>query len=429
MIFAIVTSAVGDTAADAKHAEAYGRYLDRLADQGVLVAAGPFSDASGGLMLVRADTAEEALAIARRSPRVAAGVDRCRVRRWLHKTYDSVALLAEDDGATSAVSPVTQPPPSEDAFSIVDAADDPAHADTLVRCFAPQKIAPDDPVRQAYLRRARSRGLRKLLLLYEGQVAGQIELAPPDGCGLPVSAPGATVINCLWVLDAFTGLGAGRRLLAAAAAAIPGADSLVTIAYTSALGKLACGFFEREQFVTVDELSTGRFWGEQPITAYLMWRPLREGAARPSWNEEAVRSGVHFCPAYPWMYGRRLYFGEHYAYRAVLVREGLRRAELLRQFPVLAARRTQTWEVLQVGIPAAALEQATRLIQSALIDDPPYYASIYAPGEQEIRVIYPYRDYRVTRDRSSWTAALRYGLDRGIPERDLVFGPGELFDD
>jgi len=41
-------------------------------------------------------------------------------------------------------------------------------------------------------------------------------------------------------------------------------------------------------------------------------------------------------------------------------------------------------------------------------------------------IIYPYRDYRVSKDPQTWEDAIRYGLDKGVPKEELVFDPTPL---
>ncbi|MCC6750692.1 MAG: hypothetical protein IT371_23755 [Deltaproteobacteria bacterium] len=426
MIFAIITTTVGDRRIYREHLQAHHDYLAELSDRGVLAAAGPFDDHTGSMTLVEVDTLEDAISIARNDPLVRVGVDRYQVRRW-NLIYDAQDRLEAQGTLPQLRVPPPMPiapPPSEGAFTVVDATEDPEHADVLVRCFAPETIAAGDPTRHNFLRLARPRGLRKLLLLSDETVAGQLEYAPAGVAGLPIEGEGVVVVHCLWITEAHTGLDGGQRLLAECVEANPEAQSLATVAFTSTLKWLPRSFYERQGFAVVDELETGRFFGDTPIVAYLMWRPLKEGAARPAWVRDAFLGGVDFCPAYPWMVGRRLYWGRDYAYRAIVVQEGLRRPEILEQFPVLATQRVESWTMVQVGFPAADLPRATKLIQAALVEEPTYYAYLYPQeGSDEIIVVFPFREYRVTRDPATWAEAVRYGLDKGIPRDELLFDP------
>jgi hypothetical protein len=434
MIFVIQTTSAGEKPVRSQDLQAQRAYFHDLAARGILLAAGPFDDRTGGMWLVTASTVEEAISIARSDPLVQAGLERYQVRGWT-RVFDPEGRLgtateqsSSAEASVEASGPLVLPPP-EEAFSIVDATDDPAHAELLVRCFASRQIAPEDPARTNYLMLSRARGWRKLLLLYEDAIAGQIEFAPPAATGLPIQGEDLTVIHCLWVLDAYTGLDGSRRLIAACAEANAGCASLATVAYNASLGWLPRSLFERHGFTVVDQLDTGRFCGETPIAAYLMWRPLREGAKPPTWNREQLISGVDFCPAYPWMFGRRLYWGRDYPYRVRLVKEGLRRPEVLEQFPVLATRAADPWTLVELGIPREDLSNAVARIQRALIAEPTYYAYVYGVDLDEMIIVFPYREYRVTKDPKSWADAIRYGKDKGIPPEELDFPPVPLSED
>jgi hypothetical protein len=232
------------------------------------------------------------------------------------------------------------------------------------------------------------------------------------------------VIHCLWIEDAYSGLDGGQLLLAACAER-SGARSLATIGFSSALPWLARSYFEQQGFTAIDQCATGRFYGSTPIVAYLLWRPLVEGAQPPSWDRERLALGVSFCPGYPWLAGKRLYWGSRFDYHGVLVKEGLRRPALLDQLPILDSRRTGPWTLVKFGVPAADLNGALELVQAALISEPTYYSQIYSADR--LIVVFPDRIFHATPDRASWSEAVRYGREKGIPEEELVFVPN-LFD-
>jgi hypothetical protein len=431
MIFAIRTNRIGDPLGHQDLAQEHHDYVDSLRSRG-LILAGTLGPQGERLLLLRAKNLQQATAIARQAPTVRAGIDSYQVHQ-LDLTSDPLGL---DEGSISAADlgkaePLLRPS-GEMSFEVVDSASDPRFTHVRQQCFAPAQIQEDDPHRKNYLRLAEENGLKKLLLLYDDQLAGQIEFAPPEAAGLPIQGNGVTVINCLWVLDAYAGLEGGRRLLAACAEDNPNTKSLATVAFSpSSLQWLPGTFFDRQKFKTIAEIDTGRLFGDTPIVAQLLWRPLSDDATPPTWNEEALLSGVDFCPAYPWLFGKRLYWGRSFAYRAVIVKEGLRRPELLDQFPILGTHKTMTWTLVKLGIPATDLARASDLIQRALVEEPTYYAYLYAQennsanesDNQELRVIFPYRKYQMTTDRSSWGEAIRYGLDKGIPREELVFTP------
>ncbi|SEU02486.1 YciI family protein [Paenibacillus sp. NFR01] len=57
-------------------------HLQELERSGQLVLCGPFSDAPGGMVIVRADSRDEAVRIAERDPYVRTGIRAYEVRTW-----------------------------------------------------------------------------------------------------------------------------------------------------------------------------------------------------------------------------------------------------------------------------------------------------------------------------------------------------------
>lgn len=58
------------------------RHLQELERSGQLVMCGPFSDAPGGMVIIRAESREEAVAIAERDPYILSGFRSYELRTW-----------------------------------------------------------------------------------------------------------------------------------------------------------------------------------------------------------------------------------------------------------------------------------------------------------------------------------------------------------
>ncbi|NWF87653.1 hypothetical protein HXY32_07610, partial [Candidatus Bathyarchaeota archaeon] len=82
----------------------------------------------------------------------------------------------------------------------------------LYRCLAPMPFRRYSR-RQAYLEYAVPRGLHKKLLILNGKVVGQIEYAPAEASGYPITGDNVIVMNCIWVLRKAKGHNFGRQLL------------------------------------------------------------------------------------------------------------------------------------------------------------------------------------------------------------------------
>jgi len=432
MRFVILKTTVGDRQALQRTLEAHHNYLESLRQRKVLLLAGTFDDRTGGLLLLETSGVEQAIAIARSDPLVQAGVDRYLVRGW-RPLYDPADGTVGGDTQQMKLplshidtGPIELPPCAEN-FRVIEAEEHPRHDELLAQCFAPNCIAADDVARRDYLRRARGMGLRKLLLLHHDleEVAGQIEFGPPEAAGIPIDGESLTVINCIWVLDTYSRLGGGQLLLAACADRTA-TESLATVAFNTTLPFLSRRYFEHQGFNVIDHVETGRFFGNTPVVAYLLWRPLVDTAAPPTWDTGRLLEGLSFCPRYPWMSGRRRYWGQDFAYHGTVVWEGLRRPEVLAQFPRLGRRRVGNWTLVKIGFPEADLPGVIERLQAALVDEPTYFANLYGGHDDRLIVVFPKRVFRMSRDRATWGEALRYGVEKGIPEQELVFGPGNF---
>ncbi len=96
MKFVIQLEMCSDLGAFRKVIPEHIAYLEDLHQRGVLIAAGPFRDGRGGMILI--ETVDEAAAenIAREDPFVRQGVERYTLRSWEVLTPVRAELLARD---------------------------------------------------------------------------------------------------------------------------------------------------------------------------------------------------------------------------------------------------------------------------------------------------------------------------------------------
>jgi hypothetical protein len=71
-----------DADLNAQTRPAHLEYLDKLYKEGKVVMAGPFTDKKGGMVIYRADSLEEAKALAEADPVVASGARTLELREW-----------------------------------------------------------------------------------------------------------------------------------------------------------------------------------------------------------------------------------------------------------------------------------------------------------------------------------------------------------
>jgi uncharacterized protein YciI len=83
MIYMIKLAIVVDRAVYEPHLPAHFAHLAELKARGALLLSGPFTDRTGGMVLIQAASREEAEAIAQADPLVASRVDTYELREWL----------------------------------------------------------------------------------------------------------------------------------------------------------------------------------------------------------------------------------------------------------------------------------------------------------------------------------------------------------
>ncbi|RKN84001.1 YciI family protein [Paenibacillus ginsengarvi] len=71
-----------DADLNAQFRPAHLEYLDKLFKENKVVMAGPFADKKGGMVIYRADSAEEAKALAEADPVVVEGARTLELREW-----------------------------------------------------------------------------------------------------------------------------------------------------------------------------------------------------------------------------------------------------------------------------------------------------------------------------------------------------------
>jgi len=67
--------------------------------------------------------------------------------------------------------------------------------------------------RQEYLEKAIPKGFHKKLLIFNGEIVGQIEYAPAEVSYYPIMHDNVIVMNCIWILRKAKGHNFGKLLL------------------------------------------------------------------------------------------------------------------------------------------------------------------------------------------------------------------------
>ena len=170
----------------------------------------------------------------------------------------------------------------------------------LYKCLVPIPPRPYSP-RREYLEEAIPKGLKKKLLLFAGEVVGQIEYAPAEVSGYPITGSDLIVMNCIWVLRKAKGHNLGRKLMEDMVLSAPEASGFATIALEGHWSP----WFKKEQLeklgfqpieaITVRHKAKHR----EPFRIWLMWMPIKGEAKPPAWDKRRLLEGVTFCCAHP----------------------------------------------------------------------------------------------------------------------------------
>lgn len=163
--------------------------------------------------------------------------------------------------------------------------------------------------RSEYLEIAIPKGFHKKILMFKGEVVGQIEYAPAKVSGYPIMGDNLIVMNCIWVLRKAKGYNFGKKLLFNMKKSEKKAFGFATIA----LENHWSGWFKKEQimklgFKPIDYINVShklKHKGEY-FKIYLMWLPINKNAIKPKWDKSKLLRGVDFCIAHPLYHPERL---------------------------------------------------------------------------------------------------------------------------
>jgi len=156
--------------------------------------------------------------------------------------------------------------------------------------------------RQEYLEKAVSKGFKKKLLIFNGEVVGQIEYAPANVSGYPIVGNNIVVMNCIWVLRKAKGHNFGKLLVEDMVKDEKHAAGFATIALENHWSP----WFRKRQmaklgFVPIDSIKVSHKTKrkEQVFSICLMWMPVKAKEKTPIWDKKRLLEGETFCIAHP----------------------------------------------------------------------------------------------------------------------------------
>ena len=191
---------------------------------------------------------------------------------------------------------------------IIDITEDPEYEVYIYKCLSPTPFRKYRR-RHEYLEAAIPKGFHKKLLIFNGEVVGQIEYAPTEASGYPIMGENVIVMNCIWVLRKAKGHNLGKRLLMDMMESERNAVGFATIAlenhWSPWLKKWQMEKLGFKPLNSVKVMHKTKHKG-QCFKIYLMWLPKTKNANPPTWNESQLLEGVDFCLAHPLYHPEKL---------------------------------------------------------------------------------------------------------------------------
>lgn len=153
-----------------------------------------------------------------------------------------------------------------------------------------------------YLKKAIPKGFRKKILVFDGEVVGQIEYSPSEVSYYPITANNVIVMNCIWVLRKAKGHNLGKLLVEEMIKSEKDASSFATIALENHWSP----WFKKRQIEklgfkaveSIDVMHRIKHRGRK-FCIHLMWMPVTADAEHPSWNKQKLLVGITPCIAHP----------------------------------------------------------------------------------------------------------------------------------
>ncbi len=184
---------------------------------------------------------------------------------------------------------------------IIDITQNDKYEKYLYRCLAPMPFRKYSN-RKMYLEKAIPKGFHKKLLIFHGEIVGQIEYAPAEASGYPINGENVLGINCIWVLRKTKGHNFGKQLLKDMTENEKNADGFATIALENHWSP----WFNKRQieklgFKSIDSIRVThkRKHKRRIFSIHLMWMPATKNAKPPKWDKQKLLEGENFCLAHP----------------------------------------------------------------------------------------------------------------------------------
>lgn len=153
-----------------------------------------------------------------------------------------------------------------------------------------------------YLKKAIPKRFHKKLLIFNGEVLGQIEYSPAEVSYYPIIGDNTIAMNCIWVLRKAKGHNLEKQLLGDMMKSEKDAAGFATIALENHWSPWFKKWqIEKLGFKPLDSVKVThktKYKGKV-FSIYLMWMPITENAKPPTWDQQKLLEGVTSCIAHP----------------------------------------------------------------------------------------------------------------------------------
>ena len=153
-----------------------------------------------------------------------------------------------------------------------------------------------------YLRKAIPKGFHKKLLMFNGEIVGQIEYSPAEVSYYPIMGHNIIVVNCIWVLKKAKGHNFGKQLLEDMIKSEKDASGFATIAlenhWSPWFKKWEIEKLGFKPLCSIKVAHKTKYKGKVFIIN-LMWMPITENAKPPTWNQQKLLEGITSCILHP----------------------------------------------------------------------------------------------------------------------------------
>lgn len=104
-------------------------------------------------------------------------------------------------------------------------------------------------------------------------------------------------------------------------------------------------------------------------------------------------------------------------YKGTIIENSLEDKSVLKDLKITKTYNTTHWTLHDVLITEKQIENLGKYF-----NDGPWYAHFWQEGNDEVIVVFKDKIFRIKHsDKNTWTDAIKHGIFRGIPEKQLDF--------